>query len=189
MKSTENLVSFPPQVPRTCAECGSDQIQTSPTREEFPYGSGADQVTLSAVVQVHQCGKCGSQFTDESAEQVRHEAVCRHLHLMTPREVQGVRRRYELSRADFSGVAGVGEASLARWENGLLIQNASNDRLLYLLTFPENLERLKSRNRGENEISGSSRGPTSVLRCLQITDARVAEAASFRLRRSAARGA
>ena len=36
-------------------------------------------------------------------------------------------------------------ASLARWETGALIQNGANDQLLFLLTFPENFERLRRR--------------------------------------------
>ena len=50
-----------------------------------------------------------------------------------------------MSRAVFSRLTRIGEASLGRWENGLLIQNLAYDHLLYLLTFPENLERLKFR--------------------------------------------
>jgi len=71
--------------------------------------------------------------------------VCRHLGVMTPRDVEAVRTRLRMTRAAFADLTRLGEASLARWEKGLLIQNPANDQLLYLLLFPENVERLRSR--------------------------------------------
>ena len=50
-----------------------------------------------------------------------------------------------MTRAAFAEMTRLGEASLARWEKGLLIQNPANDQLLYLLRFPENVERLRAR--------------------------------------------
>jgi DNA-binding transcriptional regulator YiaG len=64
---------------------------------------------------------------------------------MTPREVEGIRTRLGMTRAAFAELTRLGEASLARWEKGLLIQNPGNDQLLYLLQFPENVKRLRSR--------------------------------------------
>ena len=46
-----------------------------------------------------------------------------------------------MSRADFSRLTGLGEATLNRWENGILIQNAANDRYLRLLKDANNVPR------------------------------------------------
>jgi DNA-binding transcriptional regulator YiaG len=77
---------------------------------------------------------------------------------MTPREVVAIRTRLGMTRAALSDLTRLGEASLARWEKGLLIQNAANDQLLYLLRFPENVKRLRSRPTAENVVAraGSS---------------------------------
>jgi DNA-binding transcriptional regulator YiaG len=64
---------------------------------------------------------------------------------MTPREVEAVRAGLGMTRAAFADLTRLGEASLARWEKGRLIQNPANDQLLYLLRFSENVERLRSR--------------------------------------------
>jgi DNA-binding transcriptional regulator YiaG len=104
-------------------------------------------VELTASVPVRICDECGFHFTDEAADDARHEAICRHLRVMTPQEIATVRKDYGLSRPEFARLTRLGEASLARWEAGLLIQNAAYDQFLYLLTFPENIERLKQRNR------------------------------------------
>jgi len=56
-----------------------------------------------------------------------------------------LRKRYNLTRAEFASLTRFGEASLARWETGQLIQNAANDQLLYLLSIESNVERLQKR--------------------------------------------
>ena len=38
-----------------------------------------------------------------------------------------------MSQAEFARVTGFGEATIGRWENGLVIQNVANDRYLRLL--------------------------------------------------------
>jgi DNA-binding transcriptional regulator YiaG len=139
---------------------------------------------------VMTCNQCGFQFTDEVAEEARHEAVCRHLGVMTPKEIKEIRKSYGMSRAEFSHLTRIGEASLARWENGLLIQSPAYDQLLYLLTFPENLERLKSTRHGER-LSLQYNSPSQNrnlgrrgegLRALRITGEEIAAADAFVLR-------
>ena len=49
-----------------------------------------------------------------------------------------------MSRAAFARVTGFGEATLARWERGEVIQNASNDSFLRMLMDPDVMERLSS---------------------------------------------
>jgi DNA-binding transcriptional regulator YiaG len=139
-----NVVHFASE-PRRCASCGASSVGTEMVVEEFAYGTGEDSVQLRATVPMRTCRECGFQFTDQHAEDARHDAVCRHLGVMTPREVEAVRTRLGMTRAAFAELTRLGEASLARWEKGLLIQNPANDQLLYLLRFPENVERLRSR--------------------------------------------
>ena len=132
-----------PQV--ECPSCGSKKVSSSTEVEHFKYGDKESEVTLAAQVSVHLCAECGSKFTLEDASELRHEAVCRHLGILTPTEVRAVRERYALSQAEFSEISKIGKASLARWENGLLFQTLANDNLLYLLTFEDNFVRLKDK--------------------------------------------
>lgn len=128
---------------RGCAVCGSEKIQTSMETDKFAYGTGPDAPQLTVQVPVRTCLDCGFQFTDHEAEDARHEAVCRHLGVLTPRQVCELRMRYGFSRAEFARLTRIGEASLARWESGSLIQNGANDQFLRLLFFPENMDRLR----------------------------------------------
>jgi DNA-binding transcriptional regulator YiaG len=150
----QNVVHFGSESLR-CASCGASAVGTEMVVEEFAYGTGEDPVQLKATVPLRTCRDCGFQFTDHHAEVARHEAVCRHLGVMTPREVVAIRTRLGMTRAAFADLTRLGEASLARWEKGLLIQNAANDQLLYLLRFPENVKRLRSRPTAENVVASA----------------------------------
>jgi len=185
----DNLIELPQLEQPDCPMCGGKNVHTTIEVEKFVYGAGPEAVELTARVPVRTCNACGFQFTDDVAEEVRHDAVCRHLGVMTPKEVARIRKAYGMSRAVFARLTRIGEASLTRWENGLLIQNPAYDQLLYLLTFPENLERLKFRKSGEqlpryntpSQFPRTGQGRTR-LRALQVTEAEIAAAEAFHLR-------
>ncbi|WP_429342364.1 type II TA system antitoxin MqsA family protein [Paraburkholderia sp. GAS42] len=128
-----------------CPACGQHRVRSNLVQDRFEYGVGQDRVELTAWITVHQCLECDLTFTGEDAEQARHEVVCRHLGLLTPREILAVRESYGLSQSEFAELSKIGKASLARWERGALLQNASNDNLVYLLSFKDNIQRIRSR--------------------------------------------
>lgn len=136
----------------TCANCGSTNVSTSMETDRFAYGAGADAAELSAVVPVHSCAECGTQFTDEEAERLRHETVCRHLGRLTPSEIRDIRIQYGMRRADFAAATRLGEATLARWESGAMLPNAAYDQYLRLLRSRENMTR----------VAGSSSRPATT---------------------------
>lgn len=151
-----------PHPPVDCPACGHAHMNERVETQVFTYGRGDIAVQLSARVPVYTCSDCGFAFTDEAAEEARHEAVCRHLGVMTPTEIQSLRRRHGLSRAELARITRIGTASLNRWENGLLTQSPALDQLLYLCLFEENLRLLRSRDPSE-PISLAVEGSGSVL--------------------------
>jgi putative zinc finger/helix-turn-helix YgiT family protein len=164
MPLDQNIVSLRADQTRSCAICGSNEVSTTYELEEFPYGHGPDAVMISVRIPIRHCRSCGESFADEDATLLRHEAVCRHLGVLPPRDIRDLRQRNNLSRASFAAATGIGEASLARWETGSLIQNRANDSLLYLLSFPENLTRLSERLLpAAAEPSGGRRFPALVV--------------------------
>lgn len=168
-----------------CPNCGKRSLSTALETEKIIYGKGEEATEIPVEVPVRACGECGFQYTDEEAEDIRHEAVCRHLGLMTPREIVSLRRRYQMTRAEFADLTRFGEASLARWENGQLMQNAANNQLLYLLTFESNVERLKGKRAQKGEgtpTANDSAGYEVRFRHLSDLDAARSEARSFYLR-------
>ena len=128
---------------RTCPLCGEDQVTTISHRDTFQYGSGESAVTLQVDLPVRRCAICDFEFLDQEGERLRHEAVCRHLGVLTSVEVLAIRKQYGLTRTAFAQLSGLGEATLNRWENGVVIQNPANDRYLRLLAMPDVMGRLK----------------------------------------------
>lgn len=127
-----------------CPMCGSQAITTREKRDEYVYGTGASAVTLQIDLPVRQCESCHFEYLDHESERLIHNAVCRHLGFLSPDEVKAIRKRNEMSRADFAKVTGLGEATIGRWEAGTVIQNCANDRYLRLLDEPRIMQKLKS---------------------------------------------
>ncbi len=123
-----------------CGECGSERIRTNREIYKFPYGVGADTVELSCEVPVRNCADCGFSFIDGEAEDICHKEVCKHLGVMPPSKIKALRELYELTQAQFSEITKLGEATLSRWERGVVIQNQAYDNYLYLLGFKENFQ-------------------------------------------------
>ncbi len=142
-----------------CVSCGStDTWETSET-EQFDYGLRGNAVSLTYTAPVIHCRSCGFEFTDERAEEARHAAVCAHEGVLTPREVRAVRRSLELSQQQFADLIGVARASVARWESAQLIQNASLDNLIFLMSFQENIQRIRRRSAAKASFARASSGP------------------------------
>lgn len=130
--------------PQECVACGKAMATLRYEPEQFPYLAGKDQVMLEARVPVWQCADCGTSFTSEEAEELRHEAVCRYLGRLTPSEVKAVREQYDLSQQEWAAKTGFGVASVKRWEAGNLIQERAADNYLRLLRNPDIFARVVS---------------------------------------------
>jgi putative zinc finger/helix-turn-helix YgiT family protein len=128
-----------------CIECGGARLIEQKKEQSFAYGPPGDQVTLTALVPVFTCEDCGYEFFDERGEAARHDAVCRHCGVQTPAEVRKAREDTGLTRVEFCELTGFGSASLQRWECGMVVPNASSDRLVFLLRYADNVERLRRR--------------------------------------------
>lgn len=129
--------------------CGANAVTVRDHKETFVYGAGEEQTLLSAVVPVYECAECGEMYTGEEAEELRHDAVCKHLGRLTPRDIKTIRESYGLSQEKFADVSGFGVASIKRWELGNQIQGESANNLLLLLRMPSNLRLVQEANRKE----------------------------------------
>ena len=157
--------------PLTCPACGSDAITTQSETEDFVFRSGGVEYPVRATYPVYLCTACHERFMGEAAEVARHVATCVALNRLTPADILALRERLGLSRKAFAKLSGVGEASLARWETGELIQSESNDNLLRLLARDENvglLSRVRGADAGQRRaealvaVSTASRSELSV---------------------------
>ncbi len=126
-----------------CPECGELAVSTKLTTHTFDYGHGKEAVQITATLPLRVCGHCEFEYYDKEGQDARHEAVCRHLGVMTPTEIRRLREDLGLSRAEFADLTGLGDATVARWERGALIQNTGNDRYLRLLGSHKNVDHLR----------------------------------------------
>jgi YgiT-type zinc finger domain-containing protein len=121
-----------------CAICGEAAIEKRIMTQQFAYASGARDVLLTADIPVEHCSSCGETLAGENAEIVRHEAVCRYLGRLTPREIKLIRKSRDETQKDFANELDVGLASLKRWETGANIQGKIHD--LKIRKFSSNRE-------------------------------------------------
>jgi len=166
---------------QVCPACGAKKLTTHEKEYAFPYGSGAAEVELSAQVPVKVCRDCGFSFTDIAAEEACHDAICRHLGVMTPTQIRALREMLEMTQAEFAAATGLGEATLSRWERGTVIQNQGYDNYLYLLGFDGNRDRLAERSR-HPDAAFPTRQAKPVFRNLELTEEVLVRQKSFHLK-------
>lgn len=155
MDNQSKLLEFPQRDTIECPACHKCSIDTTYIDHKFIYGVGKNAVELSCSIPVQRCSQCGFEFTDWRAEETRDFTVRQYLGVLTADQIRALRESYELSRREFGELTKIGEASLARWENGEIIQNSGYDQFLYLLNFPENMQRLRERLAKLEEIKSN----------------------------------
>ena len=173
----------------TCPDCGGHSYTTVQHDDAFEYGAGDDPVTLHATIPVHCCDSCDFEFLGREGRRIKHEAVCRHFDLLTPREIRHIRERHGMSRTAFAEITGFGEATLNRWERGAVIQNRANDRYLRLTESPDVLNWLKRIQVGpanaEPRETGTAQRPcpdkTLPWKRLRVSPAILQQQSDFRL--------
>lgn len=165
-----------------CFECAA-ATRTEWREHAFTYGAGASAVELKATLPVRVCNSCGFEFLDHEAETLQHEAICAHLGVLTPKEIRGIREMHGMSRARFAKLTGLGEATLNRWENAILIQNTGNDRYLRLLSWRDNIQRL---GRGNSSTVTPLPPPGPIrFRAIEVCEEYRQKQASFSLQKAA----
>lgn len=168
-----------------CPDCGG-AAKTIRHRHAFLYGRGESAAEVEVELPVRVCGGCGFEFVDEEGERLKHEAVCRHLGVLSPREIRDIRKRHDMTRAAFAARTGLGEATLGRWETGAGIQSYANDRYLRLLAQTDGMSRLSSvlssmRSTDEARAAGKAGEHRSRFRLLQVDAQMLQHQRSFKL--------
>ena len=166
-----------------CPLCDSESLDTFLHPDAFRYGSGDSAVTLRVNnLPVRHCTACDLEFIDHEGERLRHEAVCRHLGVLTPAEVREIRERYGMTKVAFAEVTGLGPATLGRWETGALIQNRANDFYLRLVRIPSVMRNLQHFSARGSESTRKADVSGRAFQELNLNERVLREHASFRFR-------
>ena len=185
MKSTNGGRSFAGAASNdlVCPLCESKSIDTFLHSDAFKYGSDDSGVTLRVEnLPVRRCTACDLDFIDHVGAQLRHEAVCRHLGVLTPAQVREIREGHGMTRAAFAEATGLGEATLGRWETGAVVQNRANDLYLRLTRFPLVMTLLQRWSVRESEPATESCVSVRQFRTLVVDERVRRRQAKFQLR-------
>jgi putative zinc finger/helix-turn-helix YgiT family protein len=128
-----------------CPSCARDTRLTRRARTETFTVKGE---AIPVGVDTYQCLECGLQFRDPTFDPLA--AALREYRrgrgMLQPEEIRDFRTRYGLSQRELSGLLGFGGATLSRYENGAL-QDEAHDTLLRLIREPASLLALVERDR------------------------------------------
>ncbi|MHC6155300.1 type II TA system antitoxin MqsA family protein [Bradyrhizobium elkanii] len=171
---SKQLVEYRPRT-RECIFCGASTATENSQRELFNYKNDDGQlIELSVEIPVISCSSCGESYSDDRAEDIRHDAVCRFLGRLTPSSLKAIRESYGYSQAQWSELTGIGIASIKRWESGAMIQGLAFDRYIRMLGDAQGRDLL-------NSIVNPRKRSTQVFRTAITAHARK-DASVFRLR-------
>lgn len=92
-----------------------------------------------------KCLSCGEEFVDPSSKadpiDVAFREYRRRHGMLQPEEIRELRKRYGLTQSEMGKILGWGFATLSRYENGAL-QDDAHEKILHLIERPENLLKL-----------------------------------------------
>jgi putative zinc finger/helix-turn-helix YgiT family protein len=131
---------------RRCPACGRGLLKPRLISEVFEYEENADVVQVRTQnVPIEDCDVCGESFSGPDAARIRHEAIGHALGLLPPQEVRAIRERLGQTIDQFARLIGVKIDRLSQWENGMVWQDRTADRLMRLLDLAqENVRHLES---------------------------------------------
>ncbi|MFH2074933.1 MAG: type II TA system antitoxin MqsA family protein [Pseudomonadota bacterium] len=162
-----------------CPNCEGEQPVRAVRKRELHRIRDLD-IELDA--EFYECLNCGVEFddprSDDSAERAYRE-YRRLKGMVQPEGVREFRKRYGLTQHELANLLGWGAATLSRYENGAL-QDDAHDRALQMVLEPRNLKQLIERHpdalaeekRREimQEISSES---TAAAELLEIIESRL----------------
>lgn len=182
--TTPELLGSVAAVPDPCPQCDGEEIATNWVDDVMTWGSGDLKSQIPVSVPVRTCPACDLQYIDQHGERLRHEAICRHLGVLSPAEIRSIRRRYDMTRAAFAHATGLGEATVGRWENGLVIQNRANDRYVRLLAMPHVMRAAQRMFMGTAQPVSRHTEAEPQFRLLQLTETHRRDQQHFQLIRA-----
>jgi putative zinc finger/helix-turn-helix YgiT family protein len=119
--------------PWKCGECGANGVAPAAVNytAEIHHDGELHQVVLPDL-KTPRCSACGTIVLDDAANRQISAALRKQFGILRPDEIQAAREALGLTRQQLADQLGVGEATLARWEDGGQIQQRAHDNLLRL---------------------------------------------------------
>jgi len=95
--------------------------------------------TITVEVECYQCLECGEEFDDPRSTRDPLDEAYREYRrrrgMLQPEEIRQLRKQYGLTQSEMSNLLGWGGATLSRYENGAL-QDEAHEKILHLIKEP-----------------------------------------------------
>lgn len=127
--------------PMDCPMCANKDQTKSMEKDSFQYGEDAS-VMIEVEIPVYTCNECNLQYTTYEACDLRHNAVCKYLGVLNPREITEIREANKADVETFANTLRIDKVLLEKYERGALIQGVVLDNCLRLLRYVHNYGRL-----------------------------------------------
>lgn len=132
-----------------CPKCATD-VETTVRETTETYPVKGEEITIQA--RVRFCSICGEDIWDDELDAqnlLDAYAEYRRRHgLLQPSEIRATREKYGLSQVAFARVLGLGDKTIARYENGSIADLAQNN-LIELAQQPSNFKLLLEKNQSK----------------------------------------
>ena len=129
-----------------CPICDAErEVQLEQQQETYPV-KGEDTTIMATVCKCTVCGEeiMSIEFDDDNLRKAYLQYRLRH-RLLTPDQIKKIREQYGVSQITFARILGVGDKTIARYENGSLQDEAINN-LIMLAENPQNFLELLEKN-------------------------------------------
>lgn len=122
-----------------CYNCGKE-TDTKIEKLDEVFDVKGEQIAATIMIRI--CTLCGGEVWDEELER-ENEKIVYGLYrekkgLLSPEEIKATRTKIKISQTTFAKLLGLGEKTIARYENGAL-QESANDLLIRLMSDKENV--------------------------------------------------
>jgi len=169
-----------------CHGCGKpfERRFAPPHVERMKYDGARHEVLVEGMPQ-WQCVGCRITVTDDDSDTVVQDCLRRHIGLLTAAEIREARTTLGLTQSQLAALIGCAAESLSRWENGVILQSRSYDRLLRVVfqlpVVREILAGMSSDSAvGRTAVVGSGDPPAGVVEAMRALE-RIWEGASRRV--------
>jgi putative zinc finger/helix-turn-helix YgiT family protein len=122
-----------------CPACEKESELTRVRRVEDLHVKGE---IIPVEIDYFVCAECGAEFDNPAPDYdplaAAYQEYRRRKGMLQPQEIAAFREKYHLTQRELSMLLGFGGATLSRYENGAL-QDEAHDNLMRLIMAPENL--------------------------------------------------
>jgi len=105
--------------------------------------------SIEVEMEFYRCLVCGEEFEDPHSDNDPLDKAYREYRrrhgMIQPEEIRQLRKRYGLTQSEMSNLLGWGGATLSRYENGAL-QDEAHEKIFHLIKDPRNLLNLIEQN-------------------------------------------